>query len=108
MCLGIPMKIEQLGHGWAQCVDRDGSTRRVTTLLIDSHDVGDWVLVHLDNALRLMDEAEANQIADGLKAVQAALRGEDVDHLFADLVEREPQLPQNQGTVRDTTKDKTI
>ena len=94
MCLGIPMRIEIAGEGWADCLDRDGTPRRVNTLLLEAHGVGDWVLVHLDNAIRVLHEDEARQIGDALQAVNAVLHGENVDHLFADLIGREPELPE--------------
>ena len=94
MCLGIPMRIESLGDTWAECADRTGMTRRVNTLLLEAHAIGNWVLVHLDNAIRVIDEAEAEQIANALEAVNTALNGGDFDHLFADLIDREPELPE--------------
>ncbi len=111
MCLGIPMRIEIAGEGWADCLDRDGNPRRVNTLLLEAHGVGDWVLVHLDNAIRVLHENEAQQIGDALQAVTAVLHGENVDHLFADLIGREPELPeairsQQEGT-QPETKEKS-
>ena len=44
--------------------------------------------------MRVLDDLEAQQIDDALSALEAALRGESVDHLFADLVDREPELPE--------------
>lgn len=93
MCLGIPMRVIEVGDGWAVCEGR-GERRHVGTLLLESHGLNDWVLVHLDHAMRVMDETEAQQIGDAIEALDAALRGHDFDHLFADLVGREPELPQ--------------
>jgi len=94
MCLGIPMRLTKLGDGIAQCEDRDGVGREVNTLLLEAHKLGDWVLVHLDNAIRILREDEAEQIGDAIQAVSAALHGERFDHLFADLIDREPELPE--------------
>ena len=94
MCLGIPMRIIKLGDGRADCQDRDGGLRDVVTLLLDDPHVGDWVLVHLDNAMRTLDEVEADQISDALQAINAAMNGDSFEHLFADLIDREPQLPE--------------
>jgi len=94
MCLGIPMRLKQLGDGIAHCEDRDGTPRQVNTLLLEAHKVGDWVLVHLDNAIRILREDEAEQIGDAIQAVKAALQGESFDHLFSDLTDREPELPE--------------
>lgn len=93
MCLGIPMRVMELGEGTAVCEGR-GEMRRVSTLLLEDHAPGDWVLVHLENAMRVLDEVEAQQITDALSALDAALSGQDFDHLFADLIDREPQLPE--------------
>ena len=93
MCLGIPMRVMEQSEGWAMCEGR-GEVRRVGTLLLEDHGLGDWVLVHLDNAIRVLDETEARQISDAIEALDVALSGGNFDHLFADLVGREPELPQ--------------
>jgi hydrogenase expression/formation protein HypC len=54
---------------------------------------GDWLLVHVGIAIRGLEPEEAGQIADALRAVDAAARGEPFEHLIADLIDREPQLP---------------
>lgn len=92
MCLGIPMRIVECDDFSALC-ERRGETRRVSMLLLGRQEVGALVLVHIDSAVRLLDQAEARQIDDALDGVAAALNGENFDHLFADLVNREPQLP---------------
>jgi hydrogenase expression/formation protein HypC len=72
----------------------DGTMREVSTLLLDRAVVpGDWVLVHTDTAVRTMTEDEAALVSDALRAVLAASDGHDFDHLIADLIDREPQLP---------------
>jgi hydrogenase expression/formation protein HypC len=55
--------------------------------------VGAQVLVHIDSAVRVLDAAEAGQIDDALDGVAAALAGQSFEHLFADLIDREPELP---------------
>ncbi len=45
-----------------------------------------------------MGETQALRVRDALIAMQAALAGEPVDHLFADLIGREPQLPEHLRT----------
>lgn len=62
-------------------------------LLLGKQEIGALVLVHIDSAVRLLDETEAQLIDNALDGVAAALDGNDFDHLFADLVNREPQLP---------------
>jgi hydrogenase expression/formation protein HypC len=63
-------------------------------LLVGAQPVGTVVLVHIDSAVRVLDEAEAKLIDDALEGLEAAMDGRDFDHLFADLVDREPQLPE--------------
>ena len=94
MCLGVPLQVDHIDEaGAALC--RDGETlRRVEASLLDAKPVaGDWLLVHVDIAIRTLDAAEARQIADALSAVTAAAAGQPFEHLIADLVDREPELP---------------
>lgn len=92
MCTGIPMQIFAQGEGWARAQSRE-ETRSVNTLLVGDPGPGTWVLVHLGTAREILTEDEAQRTADALEAVQAALRGDSVDHLFPDLAGREPTLP---------------
>lgn len=92
MCTGIPMCIVEQRPGWARAEGRT-ETSEVNTLLVDDPGEGSWVLVHLGTAREVLTEEEAQRTADALEAIQAALRGESVEHLFPDLAGREPQLP---------------
>ncbi|MBB4286455.1 HypC/HybG/HupF family hydrogenase formation chaperone [Roseospira goensis] len=92
MCLGIPMRIEVVSGIQAQCVGR-GGPRTVSLALLDPPPVGAWVLVHRDTAHAVLSADEAHQIAQALEALDTALDGGSVDHLFADLVDRAPELP---------------
>lgn len=96
MCVGIPMRVIETGQGQALCQTRDGKdTQQVDMLLVGDLPAGSWVLVFLGAAREVLDEATARQIGDALTAVEMAMHGNGaVDHLFADLVEREPQLPE--------------
>ena len=53
------------------------------------------MLVHIDTAIRTLDAEEARQIDDALRGLEAAMRGESFDDHFADLINREPQLPEH-------------
>lgn len=92
MCLGIPMVVVEGDEFTALCV-RGEEHRRVSTMLVGALPVGTRVLVHIDTAVRVLDAAEAVLIEDALQGLAAAMAGERFDHLFADLVDREPQLP---------------
>ena len=113
MCIGVPMRIIEQHDGWAWC--ESGLTsgppsgfgggaqgERVDMRLVAPAAPGDWALVFLGTARELMDEAQALQVLDALRALDAARRGETVDHLFADLVDREPQLPPHLRPTADT------
>ncbi len=76
MCLGIPGQIIEINDP-AQLrakVDVDGVRREVSVALIgldgpDPARVGDWVLVHVGFAMAKIDEAEARETLDQLKAL---------------------------------------
>ncbi len=76
MCLGIPGQIVEI-HNPAQMrakVDVEGVRREVSVSLLgldgpDGAQVGDWVLVHVGFAMAKIDEAEARETLDALKAL---------------------------------------
>ena len=76
MCLGIPGQIVEINDP-AQMrakVDVEGVRREVSVALIglegpDGAQVGDWVLVHVGFAMAKIDEAEARETLDQLKAL---------------------------------------
>ena len=93
MCIGLPMQVLERGDGFALCAGM-GERRRVDTRLVGDVAVGSWLLVFLDSARERLSAERAAQVADALRALHAVARGEArVDHLFADLVDREPALP---------------
>ena len=98
MCIGIPMQVISSESGYALCRGM-GESRRVDTLLVGDQPIGSWLLVFLDSAREVLTEQRAGQIRQALEALELALHGErEVGHLFADLVEREPQLPEHLRT----------
>lgn len=76
MCLGIPGQILEINDA-AQLrakVDVEGVRREVSVALIgldgpDGAQVGDWVLVHVGFAMAKIDETEARETLDQLKAL---------------------------------------
>lgn len=97
MCLGVPMQVQSV-PSWGIalcCANADGSEpqRIETSLLLQAPRVGDWLLVHVNIALRALEAVEARQISDAVLAVSRAAAGESFEHLLADLIDREPQLP---------------
>jgi hydrogenase expression/formation protein HypC len=97
MCLGIPLQVQSVpSWGVALCGPADdGNERRPveTSLLEQPPQPGDWLLVHVNVAIRALDAGEAGQISNALLAVTRAAAGESFEHLLADLADREPQLP---------------
>ena len=84
MCIGIPMRVIESDGFTALCEVR-GEQRRVNVMLIEGAEPGAWVLTHVGNAVRLLEEEEAAQIVEALEALNAALNGEPIDGYFADL-----------------------
>lgn len=102
MCLGVPLQVRSmLPNGVARCRAHDDQVqeRSIHVSLLDAPpSVGDWLLVHVDVAIRPLDAGEARQIRDALLAVDAAVNGQAFEHLLADLIDREPQLPDHLKT----------
>lgn len=92
MCLGLPMTVVDSDDFSALC-EWHGETRRVSTLLVGRQAPGARLLVHLDSAIRVLDDAEAEAIGLALDGLAAAEEGRPFEHLFADLMDREPELP---------------
>lgn len=92
MCLGLPMTVVD-GDDFSALCEWHGETRRVSTLLVGRQAPGARLLVHLDSAIRVLDEAEAEAIGLALDGLAAAAEGRPFEHLFADLMDREPELP---------------
>ncbi len=96
MCLGVPLQVIRVDDaGRAHCSVGDGEAPRVVdTLLLDQPPrTGQWLLVHVHIAIRTLGGEEAMAIRNALTAVTSAARGEAYEHLIADLVDREPELP---------------
>lgn len=94
MCLGVPMSIVESDEVSALC-ERGAEQRRVSLLLVGPQPVGTPVLVHIDTAVRVLDAEEAALIDQALDGLAAAMRGDDFHSSFADLIDREPQLPEH-------------
>lgn len=78
----------------ALCIYR-GETSVIDMMLIGEQAVGTWLLVFLDTAREVIDAKKAGQISDALEAMRLAMQGQsDIDHLFTDLIDREPELPE--------------
>ena len=97
MCLGIPMQVmEAAGDGAAWCVGREGRSL-IDMALVGPQPPGTWLLTFVGAAREVMDPEAAARTDAALDALEAVLQGDasSIDHAFADLVSREPQLPEH-------------
>lgn len=93
MCIGIPMRVVAVDGVVADCEGR-GRRERVDVALVETVAVDAWLLVHQGRAVRTMSDIEAVQTGAALDALEAVLEGaRDLDVFFADLADREQQLP---------------
>jgi len=68
MCLGIPMRIIESDGFTALCEGR-GEERRVNMMLVDEAAPETWGIVHMGNAVHILDAGEA---ARRVRPAQAA------------------------------------
>lgn len=95
MCIGIPMQVAEVEDMFAWCDGRNGR-RRINTMLLGEVKPGDWLLTFLDSAREAIDAERAAMINAALGALDKVAAGEtDFDDCFADLIGREPQLPEH-------------
>lgn len=104
MCIGIPMRVIE-GDGVAALAEGRGARERIDMLIVGAQPPGTWVLVLHGVARRVLTDTEALQTLDALDALGIALQAPQrgraaIDALFADLVDREPQLPEHLRTNR--------
>jgi len=90
MCIATPMRLNAVDG----IIGRAGDAT-VDLSLVPEARPGDWALVFLGAARRLLDPAEAALVLAALDGLDAIMRGgtADLDHLFADLAGRSPSLP---------------
>lgn len=93
MCLGIPMQVLEIEGVFAWCDGRHGR-RRINTMLLDDVVPGQWLLTFLDAAREAIDAERARTIDAALDALEMVAAGDaNFERCFADLIDREPQLP---------------
>jgi hydrogenase expression/formation protein HypC len=93
MCVGLPMQILE-PRGRRALASFGGEMRDIDMALVGPQPAGAWVLVFLDAAREVITAGQAQKTHDALTAVALVMQGEtSIDHLFADLVGREPELP---------------
>ena len=97
MCMGIPFEVVETGMLTARCRSRRGEAI-IDMRLVGDQPPGTHVLVFIDAAREVITAELAGQIADALEALEKVMAGQtDIDHLFADLVARDPAMQDHQG-----------
>jgi hydrogenase expression/formation protein HypC len=81
------------GGAFSALCRRGEATRPVSMMVVGAQPAGTRVLVHIDTAVRVLDDAEAEAIDRALEGLAAAMDGRSFEHLFQDLIDREPELP---------------
>lgn len=93
MCIGVPMRLLEAGTRQALCEGR-GQRETLDLMLVGGQSIGTWVLAFRGAAMRVMSTLEARETDAALDALEAVLTGDgNIDAHFADLVDREPVLP---------------
>jgi hydrogenase assembly chaperone HypC/HupF len=93
MCIGVPMRLVVAEAGRAVGEGR-GQRESLDLMLVGEQPLGTWVLAFCGAARRVLSDDEARQTNAALDALEAVLAGErDVNVHFADLIDREPTLP---------------
>ncbi|MDO8990119.1 MAG: HypC/HybG/HupF family hydrogenase formation chaperone [Sideroxyarcus sp.] len=95
MCLGIPMQVIEAHENSALCEGRNGR-QVINTMLLEKVEAGQWLLTFLDAGREVIDAQRAALVNAALDGLQAVSDGGEVnlDLFFADLVNREPTLPE--------------
>lgn len=95
MCVGIPMQVVHGDATRALCRAHDGFETWIDLWLTGAQPPGTWLLTHLGVAREVLDPARAARIGAAVDALGALLAGRsaDIDAAFADLIAREPELP---------------
>jgi len=97
VCVGVPMQVvESRGEGAAWCDGREGRVL-IDLSLVGPQPPGTWLLTFLRAAREVMTPEAAARTGAALDALAAVLSGDTstIDDAFADLVSREPQLPEH-------------
>jgi hydrogenase assembly chaperone HypC/HupF len=94
MCIGIPMQVIEVENEMFVICDGRNGRKRINTMLINAVQKGDWLLTFLDSAREAIDAERAALINSALEGLERVEAGQDnFEECFADLINREPQLP---------------
>ncbi|MHB1115553.1 HypC/HybG/HupF family hydrogenase formation chaperone [Sideroxydans sp.] len=95
MCLGIPMRVIEAHENSALCEGRNGQ-QLIDTMLLGPVEDGQWLLTFLGAGREVIDAERAALVDAALDGLQVVADGGEInlDLFFADLVNREPTLPE--------------
>lgn len=98
MCMGVPMQVVEMRGTHALC-EADGQTELIDMLLVGEQTQGTWILNFLGAAREVLDPEYAAQMRQALAALNVIHQSHnphaEIDALFADLIGREPPLPEH-------------
>lgn len=99
MCMGLPMQVIEMRGTHALC-EADGQTELIDMILVGEQTQGTWILNFLGAAREVLSPAYAEQMRQALSALSLIHQSElpssqQLDALFADLIGREPPLPEH-------------
>ena len=88
------MQVIEVRENTALCEGRNG-TQVINTMLLEKVEEGQWLMTFLDSGREVIDAERAALVNAALDGLQAVSEGGEVnlDVYFADLVNREPVLP---------------
>ncbi len=80
MCVGVPMKIVEIDYPMA-VAEAKGVRRTISLMLLPENEVrvGDYVMVHVGNAIEKIDREAADEIWKALDEVLEVLDREEED-----------------------------
>lgn len=88
------MQVLAVNGVYAHCQGREGE-QWIDIRLVGEVAPGQWLMTFLGAARSLMSDEEAAQSLSALAGLDAVLAGEaDIADYFADLIGREPELPE--------------
>lgn len=79
MCLAIPVRIESIENGVADCRVGEGDTFIKASLMLTEGEakVGDYLIVHAGFALRILDPKEAEESLNILREMARSVEGQE-------------------------------
>ncbi len=78
MCVGVPMKVVEINYPMA-VAEAKGVRRTISLMLLPEEEVkvGDYVMVHVGNAIEVIDEKEAEEIWKTLDEILSIMEQEE-------------------------------